>query len=282
MESLFKNMDFPVKHWAAFPRHFPSPFPVDSAAFIHEKDHWIRHPFNSCNFSLILRGRGEFHRQGKIWPVQAPCVITQWPGEHVEYGPFLPGETWDEFYLIYGKSLFPALKKARLVDPDLPVWPIHDLSAVTHQIGELLAISQSSHPESLADRFDRICERLVLETRIVPPGGRPGLMQKIAAELERDPAAPLDLRALASRHGLSESSFRRQWAEVVPAPPHRYLLELRIRKACRLLAESKHPVREIAGLCGFEDELYFSRRFRLQMKMSPRGYRRIHQIRRPA
>lgn len=275
-------MDFPVKHWAAFTRRFPASFPVDSAAFIQAKDHWIRHPFNSCNFSLILRGRGEFHRQGQVWPVQAPCVLTQWPGERAEYGPFLPDETWDEFYLIYAKSLFAAFRKARLINPRMPVWPIHDFPAVTAQIAELLSISQSAHPELLADRFDRGCERLILETLLVPPGDKPGPMHKIAKELGQNPSAPWDLRTIASKHGLSESTFRRQWAEVMSTPPHRYLLELRLRKACRLLAESRQPVREIAYLCGFEDELYFSRRFRLQMKMSPRAYRRIYQIRRPA
>ncbi len=37
-------------------------------------------------------------------------------------------------------------------------------------------------------------------------------------------------------------------AEVVPQPPARYLLELRIREACRLLAETTRPIRQSLNL----------------------------------
>ncbi|MES2309699.1 MAG: AraC family transcriptional regulator, partial [Verrucomicrobiota bacterium] len=93
-------MDFSINHWSPYQRLHPSPFPLMGCAFVKNKDHEIRRAFNTCNFSLILRGRGEFRRAGKIWKVESPCVITQWPGEFVQYGPSVL-ETWSELYFIY-------------------------------------------------------------------------------------------------------------------------------------------------------------------------------------
>ncbi|HSI86128.1 MAG: helix-turn-helix domain-containing protein [Candidatus Methylacidiphilales bacterium] len=256
---------------------------MSTISFAFQKDHWVRHSFNSCNFSIIFRGRGEFHRLGKVWPITAPCVLTQWPGEYVEYGPFVPEETWDEFYLIYEKSLFSEFKKTRLVDPERPVWPIHHLAAVMDQIGELNALSQSRHPHSKVDHFDRGCERLILETLVASRESPPiDPLQRVIREFAENPGAAFNIQEIASRLGLSESSFRRRWMELHPTPPHRYILELRLQQACRLLVETDQPVYEIAHQCGFEDELYFSRRFRLQIKLSPRDYRRSYKTAYPS
>ena len=41
-----------------------------------------------------------------------------------------------------------------------------------------------------------------------------------------------------------------------------HIIRLRMNKALRLLTEDCLPVKEIAFLCGFSDEKYFSRAFR--------------------
>lgn len=281
MDTLFKNMDISVKHWAPFPRRFPGLFPLITADYLQGKTAWIRATFDSCNFSLVLRGRGEFRRGGKIWTIQAPCVLTQWPGEYVEYGPPLPGEEWDEFYLIYAAEALPEFRRRRLVDPHRPVWPIGDLAAVKESIAEYAELAASAHPAEVVDRVDRVCERLLVETHLaaprVPPGGE--FIQRLIAEAQRRPAQAIDFEAAAIRHGMSPSTFRRRWAEAVPLPPARYLRQLRLREACRLLVESNCPVNAIARAVGFEDELYFSRCFHKATRMAPRDYRKAYRLR---
>lgn len=281
MDSFFKNMDFPVKHWAPFPRKFPSPFPVISADLTGSKDHWVRRAFDTCNFSLILRGRGEFWLRGKRWVVQAPCVITQWPGEFVEYGPPVPDETWDELYITYAAKVMTRFRQCRLVELERPVWPIGDPAAVHAQIAELAELAQSSTPEAVVDRVDRVCERLLLETHLAPQaaGEMDRAIHKLAAEVRRDLRKTVDLEKAAARCGMSPSTFRRRWAAVHKVAPARYLQQLRMREACRLLVETSQPIHEIAWSVGFEDELYFSRRFRQEMQAAPRDYRKTFQLR---
>lgn len=278
-------MDFRIKHWRGYARRFNCACPVASAEWVR-KDHWIHHAFDTCNFSLILRGRGRFERFGQSWDVIAPCVITQWPGERVDYGPELPAGTWDEFYVIYDATLMPRLEAAGLIDRERPVWPMHDLPRVRMLITEFAGLAASARPERVADHVDHLAERIVMETLLAPAtvsdgdaGAEP--VQKIIALLHRDLAKPVNFDELATRHGLARATFRRRWAEVVPQPPARYLLELRMREACRLLAETTRPVRRIAREVGFDDELYFSRRFHLEQGLPPREYRRIYALRTP-
>lgn len=272
-------MDFLVKHWGGYARHFPSNLPVTTVNYIEKKTGWMRTRFDVCAFSLILRGRGEFHRMGRLWPVQAPCVITQWPGDYLEYGPTL-GETWDECYIVYDPALMPRLHGMKLVDESKPMWPIHDLDAVRAQLDEVVKLSNSAQTDGVADRVDRVCERIVLETWLTTKVGdaETSLLNTLVTNLQKNPGQAIDFDVIAKRHGLSPSTFRRRWVESVGKPPARYLQELRMREACRMLVETNRPIHEIANAVGFEDELYFSRRFRQELRLAPRDYRKTYQI----
>lgn len=199
----------------------------------------------------------------------------------MEYGP-PNGETWDELYLIYDAGLMPRFKQCRLIDPNQPVWPIGDIAAVNAQIAEFEELANSTHPEAVVDRVDRICERLILETRLASPVAKEDdrLLHRLIAKAQRNPEQHIDFEALAIEQGMSVSTFRRRWAAACKFPPARFLQQLRLREACRLLAETTQPINEIAHTVGFEDELYFSRRFRKELRMAPREYRSAYQIRR--
>lgn len=275
MDLLPNKLDFLITHWSTFPRKYPAMFPLVHCDYMGGKTEWVRRRFQSCNFSLILNGRGEFHRAGRVWPVKAPCVLTQWPGEHVEYGP-ADGESWDELYLIYDAQLLPRFRTAGFIDLRRPVWPISHPPAVGKRIADLHALSHSDSPENAADRADRTAEWLILETHSPPPVSRidAGIL-RASEEIRNNPAGPVDFSALAKRCGMSLSTFRRRWQHAFGMPPGQSLLQLRMHEACRLLTETRLPVGEVARLSGFDDEFYFSRRFRLRLQATPTKYRQL-------
>lgn len=280
MDECFKNMDFPIRHWNPYPRRFPFPFPVASANFVPEKKNWIRRAFRTCNFSFILQGRGEFYRKGRYHAVEAPCVITQWPGEFVEYGPPPPDESWAELYLIYDGRLMKAFEKTGLIETKRPVWPIQAVSTVHTLVTELHVLAHTTCPEDTVDRVDRVCERLIFESSLIRRADEhiPQLAEDVASELRNDLRRPFNLEETARQYGMSVPTFRRRWAEFSSLSPHRYLEQLRLREACRLLAETPQPIKEIAQTVGFDDEFYFSRRFQAAIKMAPRDYRKTHHM----
>ncbi|MBT7163144.1 MAG: AraC family transcriptional regulator, partial [Victivallales bacterium] len=67
-------------HLAALRRMFPHHCQLSSSGYIPDKREWIDREFATLNFSFILSGAGEYHFDGRVQPVIAPCVITQWPG----------------------------------------------------------------------------------------------------------------------------------------------------------------------------------------------------------
>ncbi len=94
-------------------------------------------------------------------------------------------------------------------------------------------------------------------------------LQRFQENLDR----PFNLRILARDLGVSYSWFRRTFTQHTGSSPHHYLLELRLARARNLLSESTLTIKEIARLAGFQDEHYFSRIFRANMRTTPSNWR---------
>ncbi len=272
-------MDFLFKHWAPLPRQFPAPFTVQSIGHFPRKRETVRNRFATCNFSFILRGSGVYHRNGRQWPVTAPAVIVQIPGEALEYGPVGRG-WWEELFVIYKAEQTRLFISSGLLDPDHPVWTVPAPAVLQRQLRELSRLSHQQTERGCADRVDRLCEAMIMESRMgLRHGGGTDIspaIAKIRGELRKNWNQDVDWTALARRHGLSLSGFRRHWLQETGGPPARYLRTLRLREARSLLVETRLPVGEIARQCGFADPLYFSRHFRKETGVSCLAYRRTH------
>lgn len=276
MDITFKNMSFPVSHWHEDDWVYRSLLPLSALGFMPRKTGWVRTSFDTVNFSLILNGGGVFHRKGRTWKVEAPFVITQWPGEYLEYGPTEPHAYWTEFYLVYSSGLMTTLEKCGFVDKDRPAWPISNpttIKPLLEKMGKCLAVHERS------SRIDRIAEQLILET-LAPPQVSPSVISKALEAIEANWQSPPPLESLARACNMSVSTFQRRWNESMGTTPARYTLGLRLQEACRLLIETSNSVSEIANACGFEDAFYFSRCFRRQFGVQPRNYRKEHRVRR--
>lgn len=103
-----------------------------------------------------------------------------------------------------------------------------------------------------------------------------------AIELARLHLRVSDLRLghLAQVAGLGRSRFVQRFRRVTGVSPMRYLERLRMEEARRRLEEDL-PVNRVAQLTGFDDPLYFSRRFRAMHGVSPSAYRAVTRGARP-
>jgi AraC-like DNA-binding protein len=112
------------------------------------------------------------------------------------------------------------------------------------------------------------------------PAAAPRVSDRLAsvmAHIEGNLSRPLYVDALARRAGLSQSAFTRLFKRATLRTVPRYINELRIARACRILAESDDTVSQIADVCGYPSGPYFQRQFRKLQKCSPLEYR--HQVR---
>jgi AraC family transcriptional regulator len=84
---------------------------------------------------------------------------------------------------------------------------------------------------------------------------------------------PLSLAQLSARARLTRFHFLRSFRAAVGATPHQSLLAARLRRAARLLLETRLPVTDVAFEAGFGDLSNFIRTFRRATGRSPRAFR---------
>jgi AraC family transcriptional regulator len=92
--------------------------------------------------------------------------------------------------------------------------------------------------------------------------------------METELDSDFTLTLMAAESGYSRTHFYRMFTAAMGQTPHRYLLQLRLKKAESLLAAGSLSLIDIALACGFSSHAHFSTAFRTRYGLSPSAYRR--------
>src|SRR5262249_41093557 len=95
------------------------------------------------------------------------------------------------------------------------------------------------------------------------------VLERMEAELDSD----LTLTMLAAESGYSRFHFSRMFRVATGQAPHRYLLQVPLRKAPSMLANHSLPLTEIALPWGFSSHAHLSPAFRSRFGLAPSAYR---------
>jgi AraC-like DNA-binding protein len=101
-----------------------------------------------------------------------------------------------------------------------------------------------------------------------------GRMERICRYVEEHLGDEIDRASVAAEAHLSEGAFSRFFKLRTGKTLPQYVNELRVGRACRLLADEAAKITDIAMDCGFQNLANFNRRFREITGMAPRDYRR--------
>lgn len=153
-----------------------------------------------------------------------------------------------------------------------------------HRLGQLLLAEARAGAPGTGLMADMLSRAIVLNllrrhsnlTRPAPEGPpslSAGRLRRVIQHMREHIHESLPLSQLASLSGLSQSQFGRGFREATGQPPHRYLVALRIEKACGLLAHTDQSIIDVALQCGFERPAYFATTFQKVTGMSPRAWR---------
>ncbi len=87
----------------------------------------------------------------------------------------------------------------------------------------------------------------------------------------------IDLNYILNKSGYAEDYIRAQFKKQMRKTPTEFLTEIRIQHARYLIDVygAKMPLYEIAEKCGYDDYIYFSRRFKQITGVSPRKYKSL-------
>lgn len=88
---------------------------------------------------------------------------------------------------------------------------------------------------------------------------------------------PLQVDQIADSASVSRRECLRLFRRVLDTSPMRYVTDLRIGQAKRLLSETGLPLLAVANRCGFSDESYFIKVFRERTGVTPAKFRKQRQ-----
>ena len=103
-----------------------------------------------------------------------------------------------------------------------------------------------------------------------------GAIKAAVAYIDAHYRERLSLADLARVSGMSVTTFRRVFAQVMETTPGDYIATIRINRARRLLTATSMKVFDIALECGFYDQSHFIRTFKRLRRQTPAQYRRAH------
>ena len=101
-------------------------------------------------------------------------------------------------------------------------------------------------------------------------------VKKITDEISQNAFdTQIDLALILSKSGYSEDYIRSCFKKITGKTPGEFLTDIRIKHACFLIDiyKNKISLSEISERCGYLDYIYFSKRFKSVMGMTPREYR---------
>lgn len=279
MHVMINDMDYFYKnnfsfHLSPIPRRFAAAVQLADIGYARTKRERVSYTFRSYNYSFILSGTGTYLWQGHYLPVIAPCVITQSPGVKMDYG---ATTSWEELYFIYNIDHIPTLTQKGFIREQVALWPIYDPTQLQLHLSELIRLLNTPYIDPYIDKIDALSELLIMESLLGEPqvytAGDLAAIKAIEAYVNTHLHEEVDFAALAAQHHLHPATFRRRWMRAINIPPARFLMEQRIKEACRLLVETTLPIVAIATFLRFQDQLYFARKFKQFTTMTATQYR---------
>lgn len=148
--------------------------------------------------------------------------------------------------------------------------PLHPAQAyITQSLSHALA----GH---LVHRFNAHAARMQRQ----PQGLNPRALERVKDYIDSHLHEAIDLQSLANVANVSRFHFARMFRHSAGLSPMAWLEQARMRRACELIRAGGLTLAHIASLVGYEDQSYFTRRFRLAVGVTPAVYARGYAARR--
>ncbi|GHV72325.1 hypothetical protein AGMMS49928_28950 [Spirochaetia bacterium] len=137
----------------------------------------------------------------------------------------------------------------------------------------LRRIQESETIEEISGNLHNIVERMAGELFSFKGFRHASALRKAERYIWDNYTRKISLKEIAGVAGLSPPYFSSIFKEEMKENFSAYLNRLRVEKAASMMMETALPLNEIALSCGFEDQSWFSKIFKICTGMSPAKYR---------
>jgi AraC-like DNA-binding protein len=211
--------------------------------------------------------------------VRTGDLLLLFPDVGHSYGP-LPGQTWNEFYIVFDGPIFDVWRQRGLISPAKPV---HHVEPVEYWLRQWESIVEGIGEKNGEPITTRLCalqrvlgEMLDYERRHDVEDVDRAWLARARLRLDRlGPTDRPDLEQVARDIGATYATFRKKFTRLAGVPPARYHAKRVMDAACELIQRRGLTNRDVAERCGFCDEFHFSRRFKQVVGLSPKEFREL-------
>jgi AraC family transcriptional regulator len=201
-----------------------------------------------------------------------PHCELQGPFDALHY--YVPSRTLDEFAQEHGASRIETLSwNSNRQDPFVSTLSNVLLAAVEQdRVANELFLDQLAL--SLLAHFAQTYGGMRIRGASVEGGLAPWQESRAKEMMRARFASKLTIADVAADCRLTASHFARAFRKTTGVAPHKYLSDLRIEEAKRVMLMTKLPLADTALICGFGDQSYFTRVFSRTVGCSPGTWRR--------
>jgi AraC-like DNA-binding protein len=245
------------------------------------KQRYSKHTHETYVIALIDSGVEEFDHQGTTLRAGPGEVILVNPDTvHTGHAGIPQGWTYRVLYPAADVVAAASAELTARAVPSLPYFP-------DTVVGDPVTSRLVGEAHRAAEGGDRLAASSLLHKAVAVllqrhaahfperlPRRAPGRGVRAAREiLDESLADPPPLGALAEAVGVSPYALLRAFRADTGLPPHAYLNQRRVRRACELLAGGV-PAADVAARVGFADQAHLTRHFKRIVGVPPAAYQR--------
>lgn len=205
-------------------------------------------------------------------PIRAGDLIFVFPELPHYYGP-LPGDPWDEFYIVFDGPIFHTWREAGLISSTRPV---HHLEPIDYWLHRLVtAAGESTGGDTAQGLAGLIRMQQLLADIATADSTDHDWLSRAKGLIDAQAMQPAgDLSTIAEQLGIGYEAFRKRFTRLAGITPNRYHTGRIMDRAGHMLTQPDMVLKNIAEACGFCDEFHFSKRFKQVMGVTPSDFRR--------
>ncbi len=228
------------------------------------------------HFIYIVDGTLYFELGGKRMDVGAGNLVFFGPNEPQVYGSH-EGDTVSYYHAYFSGSAVPeiladcgfATSRRYFIDVDPAICKAIGMIIKEYTYGEYCYLTKcNSLFIMLLSEMARLTDHAAKE------GGKYEVLLPALKAMEQNYDTWYKNEELAAMCGISKFHFIHLFSEYKGCSPSKYKSELLMQKAGELVSISDLSMNEISEMLGFEDPLYFSKKFKTHFGMSPSAYRK--------
>lgn len=233
-------------------------------------DAFQRERRDTLSLSLVTRGDARFEQEGRRGDVQRGQVFLAHKGASQRFTTGAEGYLHKRSLILEGPLLSELVTSLRLGEIDVAT--PRDVPGMTRLFREAYGLLRTK-----SEARDAELPPLALRILLALAGSRSPdypvplrlAMRHVDANLHR----PMTVADVAREAGVSVRHCTRMFRQHLECSPLEFCIRQRMALARSLLANTNQPVKQIAAAVGYEDQLYFSARFKRRFGVSPSGFR---------